>query len=138
MRPEKKLTLLIDDDSTCNSISKILLKRKFHLNSADEFEIISFNMPLEGLAFLKETLLQHKFQKILILLDINMPMMSGWEFLTEYEHLFKDQADVKIYILTSSVSKADMDKAEKNENVEDFISKPLTSEVIERLYTVMN
>jgi response regulator RpfG family c-di-GMP phosphodiesterase len=67
-----------------------------------------------------------------------MPLMSGWEFLTEYEHLFKSQTDVKIYILTSSVSRADMDKAEKNENVEDFISKPLTHEIIEKLYTVMS
>ena len=67
-----------------------------------------------------------------------MPLMSGWDFLVEYEHLFKNQTDIKIYILTSSVSKADMDKAENNKNVEDFISKPLTSEVIEKLYTVMN
>lgn len=137
MNMEKKLTLLIDDDSTCNSISKILLKRKFHLNSTDEFEIISFSKPIEGLKFLKEALVNNKFQKILILLDINMPLMSGWEFLVEYEHLFKNQTDVKIYILTSSVSRADMDKAAKNECVEDFITKPLTSDVIEKLYTAM-
>ena len=137
MKISKKLTLLIDDDSMCNSISKILLKRKFQLNSPDEFEIISFNKPVEGLEFLKVSLQQHKFQKILILLDINMPLMSGWEFLVEYEHLFKDQTDVKIYILTSSVSRVDIDKAGKNVNVEDFISKPLTPETIEKLYSVM-
>ncbi len=134
---KKNLTLLIDDDSMCNSISKILLKKKFHLNSPDEFEIISFNKPVEGLEFLKVSLQHHKFQKILILLDINMPLMSGWEFLVEYEHLFKDQTDIKIYILTSSVSRADIDKAKENSNVEDLISKPLTTEIIERLYNVM-
>lgn len=134
---KKNLTLLIDDDSMCNSISKILLKKKFQLNSPDEFEIISFNKPVEGLEFLKVSLQHHKFQKILILLDINMPLMSGWEFLVEYEHLFKDQTDIKIYILTSSVSRADIDKAKENSNVEDLISKPLTTEIIERLYNVM-
>ncbi len=134
---KKNLTLLIDDDSMCNSISKILLKKKFQLNSPDEFKIISFNKPVEGLEFLKVSLQHHKFQKILILLDINMPLMSGWEFLVEYEHLFKDQTDIKIYILTSSVSRADIDKAKENSNVEDLISKPLTTEIIERLYNVM-
>ena len=138
MNTEKKLTLLIDDDSLCNSISKILLKKNFHFNSEDEFEIISFSKPIEGLAFLKDSLQQDKFQKILILLDINMPVMSGWEFLKEYEHLFKKQIDIKIYMLTSSVSKADMDKAEKNKFVMDFISKPLTPEMIENLYKVMS
>ncbi len=138
MNTERKLTLLIDDDSMCNSISKILLKKNSHFNSEGEFEILCFSKPLEGLAFLKESLLQHKFQKILILLDINMPLMSGWEFLKEYEHLFKNQTDIKIYILTSSVSTADIDKAEKNANVADLISKPLTPKTIEMLYAVMN
>ncbi|MBN8570380.1 MAG: response regulator [Ignavibacteria bacterium] len=141
MNTNKKLTLLIDDDSTCNSISKILLKRKFNFNSENEFEIISFNKPVEGLAFLKESLQQLKFQKILILLDINMPLMSGWEFLVEFEHYFPEmtleQTEVKIYILTSSVSRVDIDKAKENSNVEDLISKPLTTEIIERLYNVM-
>lgn len=138
MKTSKKLTLLIDDDSMCNSISKILLKKNFHFNSENEFEIISFSKPLEGLEFLKSSLQQNKFQKILILLDINMPLMSGWEFLVEYEHLFKEQTDVKIYILTSSVSRMDKDKAATNVNIVDFISKPLTSEMVEKLYSAMN
>ncbi len=141
MKNRRKLTLLIDDDSTCNSISKILLKRKFNLGSESEFEIISFNKPVEGLSFLKEAIQQCKFQKILILLDINMPLMSGWEFLVEYENHFpemtREQTEVKIFILTSSVSRADIDKAKENSSVEDFISKPLTTEIIERLYNVM-
>ncbi|MBS1493268.1 MAG: response regulator [Bacteroidetes bacterium] len=137
MKTNKKLTLLIDDDSMCNSISKILLKKSYHFNSESEFEIISFSKPLEGLEFLKVSLQQHKFQKILILLDINMPLMSGWEFLKEYEDLFKNQTEVKIYILTSSVSKTDIDKAANNGNIQDLISKPLTSEIIEKLYTAM-
>jgi CheY-like chemotaxis protein len=70
-----------------------------------------------------------------------MPLMSGWEFLVEYERHFsemtREQTEVKIYILTSSVSRADIDKAKENSNVEDFISKPLTTEIIERLYNVM-
>ena len=138
MKAEKKLTLLIDDDSMCNSISKILLKKKFDLESENEFEIISFNKPIEGLEFLKEALYNHRFQKILILLDINMPLMSGWEFLTEYKHLFKEQTDVKIYILTSSVSRIDMDKAQDNPDVIDFISKPLTHSIIDDLYKIMS
>ena len=135
MKPDRRtLTLLIDDDSTCNSISKILLKKNFTGSEDDAVEIISFDKPQEGLKYLTDSLLQHKFDKILILLDINMPLMTGWEFLSEYEHIFKNQARIKIYILTSSVSKADMDRASENPNIIDFISKPLTPAVIQDLY----
>ena len=137
MSLDKKLTMLVDDDSTCNSLSKILLKRVFSADEKNEVKIISFDKPVEGLKFLTEALIDYKFQKILILLDINMPLMTGWEFIAEYAGLPKTQTDVTIYILTSSVSKADMDSAKENLYVEDFISKPLTPEIIETLYEKM-
>lgn len=126
----KKLALLVDDDAICNSISKILLKKKF----ANEFEITAFVNPVEGLKFLGETLEENKYQQILILLDINMPVLTGWEFLEEYKKLSSDKKNVTIYILTSSVSKTDIEKAKQNENVTDFISKPITAATVEKLY----
>ena len=135
MNHKKKLTLLVDDDPICNSISKILLNKKFKSEQSDnDFEIVSFVNPIEGLKFLTESLQEKKYNTVLVLLDINMPVMNGWEFLAEYETRFKNHSDVIIYILSSSVSKSDTDRAAVNPSVVDFISKPITAPAVDKLY----
>jgi CheY-like chemotaxis protein len=126
----ENLTLLVDDDSICNSISKILLKRKF----AEESEIISFLSPVEGLSYLKQVIDEEKYKSILVLLDINMPVMTGWEFLEEYARFPKSKTHVHIFVLTSSVSQTDIEKATKNPHVREFISKPITAATVNKLY----
>lgn len=62
----------------------------------------------------------------LILLDINMPDMNGFEFLEEFEKLpIEMKSCTKIFMLTSSDDKRDMDKALEYESVKKFITKPL-------------
>lgn len=133
----KELIMLVDDDPICNSISKVLLKKKFQNNDDNQFEIISFINPVEGLQFLTGSLNEKKYYKVMVLLDINMPEMTGWEFLEEYESQFKNSKEVNVYILSSSVSKCDIERAEKNSNVVEFISKPLKSSTVEKLYEAM-
>ena len=74
----------------------------------------------------------------LILLDINMPGMDGWEFLCKLkEHRPNLGLETTIYIVTSSIAFADRDKAIAMPEVSGFISKPLTvgklKEIGERL-----
>jgi CheY-like chemotaxis protein len=67
----------------------------------------------------------------IILLDLNMPIMSGWEFLERFEELDEIiKKQVKIYILSSSVDPRDKERAGKNKDVEDYIVKPLTKEIV--------
>ena len=69
-----------------------------------------------------------------ILLDINMPIMNGWEFLDEYKRLNIDPlGKSKIYIISSSVFSNDINKARSYPLVKNFISKPLSVEKIKEM-----
>ena len=72
----------------------------------------------------------------IIFLDINMPVMNGWDFLEELEEVkltFKNLP--KIYLLSSTVDPEDYKKAKRFSLVEDFISKPLSKEALEKIPT---
>ncbi len=72
-----------------------------------------------------------------IFLDINMPIMNGWEFLEEFERMKTRLNKVpRIFILSSTVDPEDFKKAEAYSAVETFISKPLTREHLDRITEV--
>lgn len=112
---------LVDDDPINNLINKRLLGKIGISNKIVEF--------LEG----EEALLQlHDIdpgQSLLIFLDINMPVLNGWEFLNKYLELHKHRSD-KIVILSSSIDYQDKFKAREYKIVAGFIEKPLTLEKI--------
>ena len=79
-------------------------------------------------------------QKIdIVLLDINMPIMNGWEFLDEYKRLNLDPlGKSKIYIISSSVFNNDINKAKSYPLVKDFVSKPLSVDKIKDLLGLLS
>lgn len=68
-----------------------------------------------------------------ILLDINMPIMDGWEFLEKYQHN-NQQADV--YILTSSSNSFDLEKADGFKNVRGYYTKPINKDTIISIFNL--
>jgi CheY-like chemotaxis protein len=71
-----------------------------------------------------------------IFLDINMPDMDGWQILEEFDRLkiFRDRT-VHIFVLSSSIHVNDIIKSQTYPLVEDFITKPITSERIRTIFT---
>lgn len=65
-----------------------------------------------------------------ILLDINMPIMNGWEFLNLYQHYPKT---AKVFMLTSSDNEEDMNKSDDFECVKGYYTKPISKESIEQI-----
>tara|TARA_R110002051_G_scaffold65839_1_gene119479 strand:- start:23743 stop:24153 length:411 start_codon:yes stop_codon:yes gene_type:complete len=108
--------LLVDDDPVVQYLHKTLLSK--------------FNFPEQKFfsngEFALDYILENNNQNLLflILLDINMPVMNGWEFLEELKkHSIKSL--VKVVILTSSIDNSDKDKAKSYHQVFEFMEKPL-------------
>ena len=69
-----------------------------------------------------------------IFLDVNMPVMNGWDFLEELEHIKSSFSSLpRIYILSSTVDPEDYKRAKSFDAVVDFISKPLSKEFLEQI-----
>src|SRR5690242_3496521 len=116
-----KRIIVIDDDLISNKICSHVIKRFL-----PGIDVCSFISPEEGLEFIHTTYLSNPVKTIL-LLDINMPEMSGWNVLEElerYEEIIKEH--LHIYICSSSVSLHDKAFSRKHPLVIDYMGKPLT------------
>lgn len=117
--------IIVDDDPFNNMLCRMQLEITFGEVNIDTFEI-----PEEALTFI-ESKYSEDAKPAILFLDINMPTITGWEFIEQYK---KFNATVKkqisIYILSSSVDSRDKEKAGDNKFIKGFMSKPLQSEQI--------
>jgi len=118
-----KSVLLIDDDKVLNFLTANALKRSEHVT-----EVFVAYDGVQALSLLEQLDEPLDF----ILLDISMPNMDGFEFLTNYYQKGLN-TKAKIAIYTSSIEEADKLKASKYEDVIDFIVKPLSNEKLDEI-----
>lgn len=120
-RKEIVRIMIVDDDPINNTICKHLINRLL-----PELDVKSFTEPAKALEFISVEYHEDSSIPTVLLLDINMPEISGWDFL----ELFKDfspfvHKQFTINILSSSVDIRDKDRATAIPFISNFLSKPL-------------
>ncbi|MCX7999945.1 MAG: response regulator [Leptospiraceae bacterium] len=117
--------ILIDDDEITNYLHKQVLN---HSQITDTVYVLLNGK--EALDFFKD--LNGSFEgELLVLLDINMPIVNGWEFLEKYKHLPVPKDRIHIFILTTSENPRDYERAQEYSFlIQGFFRKPLTKEKI--------
>ncbi|MFD0991066.1 response regulator [Mariniflexile jejuense] len=113
--------LLIDDDSTTNLLNEIHIKKA---GIAKSITIADSALQALDIIFVEKKIPD------LIFLDLNMPVMNGWQFLDEYCQRCTDTTKPIIIVLTASINPADKEMADNNSCVLDFVNKPLNKDKV--------
>lgn len=112
--------LLIDDDSTCNFLATKLLQKIGYQGA-----IHTALNGQEGIQLLKRKSLAHEALPTVILVDLNMPVLNGFEFLMEFNKFpFPNKENMKLIVVSSSIEDRDVKKS-RELGAADFVSKPL-------------
>lgn len=121
--------MLVDDDDIANFLNRKLLEVCLFSK-----KIKGFNKSLEALEFLKETVELNQPHPEIFFIDLNMPVMDGFELLEEMKKLFEHTFnEIKIVVLTSSVDLNDKRRVEAiSENIL-FFNKPLIEKMLNSL-----
>lgn len=106
-----KKIMIIDDVE----ISNFIMKKMISKVSSDN-EIADYTLPEKALAEIEQ------INPDIIFLDLNMPVIDGWEFLNRMREAHLTNT---VYILTSSTSELDRQQSKNYTNIKDFLIKPL-------------
>ena len=121
--------LLVDDDHSTNFYHRLVLR---DAKLAEQIDVcVNGQLALD---YLNEALANNELLPEFIFLDINMPVMDGWDFLKAYDLL--DDAIKKhcnIVMLTTSINPDDKEEGLRQPNVKDFRNKPLTADMVVEL-----
>lgn len=119
------LIIIIDDDPVSSKIAEISILRK-----TPHIRTLVFNNPLEALNEITAEYGQPQDAKeVLLLIDINMPEMNGWEFIESLDEQIPFEGNnLKGIILSSSVDPSDIEKSKEYPRIVHYLTKPFTLE----------
>jgi CheY-like chemotaxis protein len=120
--------ICIDDDQITLVLCDLVIKKAGFAK-----EVLQATNGKEGLTWFSNYFKKNGQQKDeppkVIFLDLNMPVMSGWDFLEDYVMKYSDRIpDTKVVIISSTVNPEDFLRANRYPIVIDFINKPLTTD----------
>jgi CheY-like chemotaxis protein len=125
-----KRIIMVDDDPYSHLICKGIIRR-----TDPEIEFLGFLLPEKGIEYIESSYNELAEEcPTVLLLDINMPVMDGWEFLERYDKIASDVKDeITIFLLSSSIDHRDKQKANENIYVKGFLMKPFRKATAEEV-----
>jgi CheY-like chemotaxis protein len=121
--------LMIDDDPLNNFLNRAILG---HIDNTIEVE--SFKDPEEALRYMESSYLSNDITHTIVMLDINLPRMSGWEFVEKFKKEPEDfRSCFDIYIFCSSIDGRDKTRVASNPVFKGFIQKPFEKELAKEI-----
>ena len=130
MKNNTKKFLIIDDDEINNLICTHIIK-----SYDDSIQVQSSISAVEALDKIKSMAVSNcEDLPDVILLDINMPIMSGWEFIEEYQKLDTCVSEkIRVFVLTSSQDRRDVEIASQYAQVRELFTKPLSISILDKI-----
>lgn len=124
------LAYIIDDDEIIIYLTDKLLKKVEFANKVETF--FDAESALKALKFAKQ--LGENIPDV-ILFDLNMPVMNGWDFIEEFQKL---KLDIPCYVFTSSIDPSDKQRSFQYPEIRDFITKPLTVQKLDKILRLLD
>jgi CheY-like chemotaxis protein len=129
------LVMCVDDSSIDNFVNKKIICRYAFAD-----EVIAFTKPREALGYLvKLSNSQNDLVPSILFLDLDMPEIDGYEFLSAFNLLSERvKKNMDVVILTSSINPADVEKFCKHKSVITFLHKPLVKHNLDKLELMLS
>jgi len=122
---KNRITYIIDDDKLSITLMSMLISKNKFCG-----EIVPFFDPKVSLVELKKNCNSPLNLPDVIFLDLNMPILNGWQFLDELV-LLSIKKEISIFIVTSSINPYDIEMAKNYDMVKSYIIKPITARKLE-------
>jgi CheY-like chemotaxis protein len=129
LQPKFETVMIIDD----NAIDLYVCSRMTTKNNFGK-RVLEYSVATEALHYLQDN--QDNFSELpqIIFVDIYMPLMSGFEFMKEYDKLSPALKNhCKVYIISSTIDNEDIVKSHSDKNVFSFQVKPITKDFLDRI-----
>jgi CheY-like chemotaxis protein len=131
--PKSAVICVIDDD---NVYQYTITKTLKALNLAKK--ILVFSDGEQAIQFLVDNIAEAAEIPDVIFLDVNMPIMDGWQFLEQYVHIKPRLGkEITIYMVSSSVDPVDLERAKKIKEISDYVIKPVAPDRVQELVTAL-
>ncbi len=127
-----ELACIIDDDDIyINLIKRVIETKKLCEN------LIVFKNGKQSIDYFEALLQNLEEDKIpdIIFIDLNMPVMDGWEFIEQFTKIkTKFNKLITLYIVSSSINPVDIDRAKSLNNIEGYLVKPIIIHELENIF----
>jgi len=126
----QKLNFIVIDDSKLDCF----IAEKIIRNTGRSENIRSYLDGAEALEYIKNTPISGDKTKTVLIVDIQMPVMNGFEFVEAFEKFPQElQDNYIIFVLSSSINENDLNRVRNYPSVKHFLNKPLTSNTLSAL-----